>query len=432
MKPSFLAGGLAVLALSLPCAAQELDPSTLPGIPEPKVEVKGDPPRKVTLPEYDPPCPPAVIVEPTIVGIPVTGPEYPHLWADFDALLWWMKANNFSGPLVTTIRAPEDLAATVTAGGLADPNAAVLFGDQPFRRDPQAGGRLTVGAALDPEGSIAFEASGFYLPLQVERFFARSDAAGNPALALPFIDVFPGPPVETAAIIAGPFNGGVRTGFVLINNGTELWGADANLVKALGYGWFGEFDLLAGVRYLQLRDILTIDAATDGGGSTDDRFETRNEFVGGQLGLRHVLEGEWWRVQTTAKFALGDSHQTLDINGTSGLPLTAAGVTLPGGFYTAGSNIGRTHTDRLAFVQETGVNLTYKMTDCVQLTVGYTFLYWNHVYRSGNQIDRSINPALNPAFSVVVPPGGPQQPQRLNAESSFWAQGINLGFRVTF
>src|SRR5262249_10839807 len=97
-----------------------------------------------------------------------------------------------------------------------------------------------------------------------------------------------------------------------------------------------------------------------------------------------------------------------------------------------GSNIGRTHTDRLAFVQETGVNLTYKMTDCVQLTVGYTFLYWNHVYRSGNQIDRSINPALNPAFSVVVPPGGPQQPQRLNSETSFWAEGINRGFRVTF
>src|SRR5262249_22462460 len=141
---------------------------------------------------------------------------------------------------------------------------------------------------------------------------------------------------------------------------------------------------------------------------------------------------EYWRVQTTVKFGLGDSHQTLDINGTSGLPLFAAGVTLPGGFYTASSNIGRTSADRLAFVQETGVNLTYKMTEHVHLTVGYTFLYWNKVFRSGNQIDRSINPALNPAFSVTVPRGGPASPQRLEAESSFWAQGINLGFRITF
>jgi len=83
-------------------------------------------------------------------------------------------------------------------------------------------------------------------------------------------------------------------------------------------------------------------------------------------------------------------------------------------------------------MQETGVNLTYKYNDKVQLTVGYTFLFWNRVLRSGNQIDRNLNPALNPAFSVLTAPGGPASPQRLNAESEFWAQGINLGLRFAW
>jgi hypothetical protein len=387
--------------------------------------------RRVTLPSCDAPCPPAVVVEPTLVGLPVTAAAYPRVWADFDALCWWLKGNNINAPLITSIRTPEDLAATATAGGLADPNAFVLFGNQTFANDAHPGGRITVGVALDTEGTLALEGSGFYLPLEVNRFTAASDATGTPALAVPFVDVFPGTPVETAAIIAGPFNGGVRTGSIIIGDGTDMWGAELNLVKGISYDGCGEFDFIAGVRYLHLRDNLTIDAVTNGVGSTHDRFETRDNFYGGQLGLRYVLEGEWWRLQATAKFALGDTHEALEISGSSSGPTFSP--RLPGGLYTASSNIGTGTEQRFGFVQETGVNLTYKMTDCVQLTLGYTFLYWDKVFRSGNQIDRNINPALNPMFSATVPAGGgPASPQRLNAESSFWAQGVNLGLRIAF
>jgi len=87
MKPSFLAGGLFVLALALPCQAQLPDPSSLPGLPEVKPEANGRNPRNVTLPECPAPTPMIVMDEPVLVGIPVTPPEYPRVWAEFDYLL---------------------------------------------------------------------------------------------------------------------------------------------------------------------------------------------------------------------------------------------------------------------------------------------------------------------------------------------------------
>ena len=43
-----------------------------------------------------------------------------------------------------TLKAPEDLGSSATAGSLADPNAVVLFGDENVRKDPQAGGRVRI------------------------------------------------------------------------------------------------------------------------------------------------------------------------------------------------------------------------------------------------------------------------------------------------
>jgi hypothetical protein len=426
MKSSFLAGGLALLALSLPARAQDCMPPPPYSVPEPPSQAP-----------YNPPPQPAIVLErDTLVGIPCCGPDYPRVWADFDFLLWWLKPNAISVPLITSTHTPEDLAANLTAGGIADPNAFVLFGVQNFGNEASYGGRLTFGVAMNTDGSQYIEASGFFLPTEADHFNAQSNAGnGNPALGLSYIHVFPGPPTESAAIVAGPFNGGLLSGYVQIANQTEMWGAEANFYNLIASRCYGDFYFLAGGRFIYLKDDLSIEAVTnppDGRGSTLDVFKTRNDFYGGQVGLRHVLENEWWRLQTTVKFGFGETHETLDISGSSVLPPVSAGSTLPGGFYTASSNIGQTTQNRFGFVEETGVNLTYKMCDNVQLTLGYTFLFWNNVYRTGNQIDRNINPALNPAFSPFTPAGGPAVPARLNAESSFWAQGVNVGLHIAF
>jgi Putative beta barrel porin-7 (BBP7) len=430
MKSSALTAGLALLALALPSLAQEVAPE--PNLPDFSncLPLYGKP-VPCQDPNQIPPCPPAIVVEEP-VGIPVTPPKFPRVWVDGEYMLWWLRPNYINAPLVTSTRAPENLASSVSAGGLDDPNTVVLFGEQNSRVDPQMGGRLTANVALDTEGSVVLQASGFYLPLQVERFFAQSNAAGQPALALPFNQVSLGTPVETSSVIAGPFNSGILHGDVLINNGTEMWGGELNLMSLLACTWVGEFDMIYGARYLYLRDYLTIDTNSDSGSVTHDSFDAKNSFYGGQVGLRYVLDCEYFRLEWTSKFALGDTNELLDITGASHLPTFAAGSTLPGGFYTASSNLGRTSTNRFGFVYEDTVNLVWKVSDCVQLMVGYDYLYWNHVYRSGNQVDHNLNPSLNPALSVITPAGGQAAPERFNAQSDFWAQGITAGVRISF
>ena len=168
-------------------------------------------------------------------------------------------------------------------------------------------------------------------------------------------------------------------------------------------------------------DYLTIDTASDDGSATHDSFDAKNAFYGGQVGLHYMLDGEYFRLEVTSKFprwATPTNYWT-----SPAYPVCrpyAAGSTLPGGLYTASSNIGRSSTNRFGFVYEDAVNLVWKVSDCVQLMVGYDYLYWNDVYRSGNQVDHNLNPALNPALSVITPAGGPAARQRLNAQSDFW------------
>lgn len=462
MKSSALVAGLALLALVLPCSAQEIVPPSLPagppGLPAAPPSLPAGPsslptgpgmpppadPRKVEVPQNPdlvPPSMPAMVLDDNVlVGIPVTPPEYPHVWMDVEGVLWWLRPNRVDVPLVTTTRSLEDLATSFSSAGLNDPNAAVLFGNQNFRQDVTVGGRVRFGAALDTEATEAFEASGFYVPWQVERaYFQSSDANGNPALALPYNSVLPASPGETSGIVAGLFNGTFLHGSVLVDNGTTMWGAEANYTKMLCCSRWGEFDGIVGVRYLRLEDYLDIDAetnATDGGGSTHDRFETRDSFYGGQIGVRHVLDFDNWRIETCAKVAVGDTNEVLDISGSSTLPASVAGAAghqLPGGFYTASSNIGKTSTNRCGFVNEDTFNVSYKLTDNVQFTVGYTFLYWDRVFRSGDQIDHNLNPSLIPAFAPTISgTSGPANPQRLNTESTFWAEGISFGVRIAF
>jgi hypothetical protein len=438
MKSSALVAGLALLALVLPCSAQEVVPPSLPADSPPSAD-----PRNVEVKNLDmaPPSMPAMVLDDNVlVGIPVLPPEFPHVWLEVNGILWWLRPNFVNVPLVTTTRSLEDLATSFSSGGVNDPNAAVLFGNQNFRQDVTVGGQVRFGAALDAEATEAFEASGFYLPWQVERAnFVSSNANGNPALALPYNSVLPSAPGETSGVVAGLFNGTFLHGSVLIDNGTTMWGAEANYTKMLCSSRWGEFDGIVGVRYLRLEDYLDIDAetnATDGGGSTHDRFETRNSFYGGQIGIRHVLDFENWRIETCAKVAVGDTNEVLDISGSSTLPASVAGAAghqLPGGFYTASSNIGQTSANRCGVVNEDTFNVSYKLSDHVQFTAGYTFLYWDRVLRSGDQIDHNLNPSLNPAFApTVTTPGGPANPQRLNTESTFWAQGINFGVRFAF
>jgi hypothetical protein len=94
-----------------------------------------------------------------------------------------------------------------------------------------------------------------------------------------------------------------------------------------------------------------------------------------------------------------------------------------GGLLVLPSNSGRFSSDRLGFASEVGLTLGYQLTDHVQLTVGYSFLYLTDVLRPGGQIDLAVNP------SQLLPGtlAGVRRPIFTPHSTDVWAQGINFG-----
>ena len=134
-------------------------------------------------------------------------------------------------------------------------------------------------------------------------------------------------------------------------------------------------------------------------------------------------------IDLTGKVALGVSQQRVNI---SGLSQDAAGNTLPGGLRALTSNIGHFTRDRFSVVPEIGVNLSYHVTDRLRAFVGYDFLYWSNVVRPGDQIDRTLDVTLIPAFAPNVQPAGQNRPAVPFRDTDFWVQGLQLGLEFNF
>ena len=79
---------------------------------------------------------------------------------------------------------------------------------------------------------------------------------------------------------------------------------------------------MAGFRYVDLRETLNISTVSSDiltvpntVLSQSDQFNTRNQFYGGQLGGRINWQYDRFVLDLTGKLALGDTHQTVDIQG---------------------------------------------------------------------------------------------------------------------
>ena len=162
-----------------------------------------------------------------------------------------------------------------------------------------------------------------------------------------------------------------------------------------------------------------------------DFFGTSNSFYGGQLGLRGLFQFNRLQLELTTKVALGSNQEIATIRGATLInttPLTAANA----GLLALASNSGRYYRDEFAAIPEVGINLGFRVTDNIQLFVGYTFVYWANVLRPGDQIDTSLNANLIPTSNTFGAGGGPARPTVPLHESNFWVQGLNVGFEVRY
>jgi hypothetical protein len=335
-------------------------------------------------------------------------------------LMWWNKAGS-APPLVTT--SPVDTP-QAQAGVLGQTGTSILFGNS-LDFGTASGGRFTAGVWLAPCELSALEATYFFLGNTSAKFNQTSD--GTTILARPFFNV------ETAAqdavLIAYPH---FSSGTVNVSASTELQSADLVFRRAIAQYPNMRFDVLAGYRYAQLHEDLTVNTsltsplfAPGTTIQTFDSFGVSNQFNGAELGVSSQSQTCGWTLGLMAKLALGGTRSVVTIDGTTtttGTPTTA------GGLLAQPTNLGRFERNDFTVIPELGVTLGYELTPRVRATVGYTLFYWSNVARPGDQIDTNLNPSQ---FSGGTLAGMPSPEFRLTT-TDYWAQGLSFGFDCRF
>lgn len=360
-------------------------------------------------------------------------------------LLWSLKGDTL--PVLVTSGSPTDQ----IPGAVGQPGTSILFGGSDVADRWHSGGRFTLGYWLDGCKPLALEGSFFWLGPRGASFAAASSAQGSPVLARPFLSLnprqgFPTPPYRDAEQVTFP---GLATGSIQVATQTRLGGAEANLLCNLCCDCGYRLDLLAGLRYLELNENLIVtegpitllgisqgEAMVGDLVVVQDRFATRNQFYGGQLGAAARYFWDRWYVDVRGKLALGLNHQTITISGNQ-LILRQGGtgsvLSFPqGGLLALPSNSGRFSRDRFAVVPEIGLNVGYLLTDNLRIFVGYSFLYWPNVVRPGQQVDLVVDRSQIPNQPVRVVATSLRRPAVLFRESDFWAHGVNLGLELRF
>jgi hypothetical protein len=357
---------------------------------------------------------------------------YGRFWVNTEALLWWFKGERLP-PLVTTSPAgtPQN-----QAGVLGADSTTVLFGNSAVNTNPQGGWQINTGYWLDCNRRWGIEGNFFMLSTQTTRFSAASN--GDPILARPFFDAVANQNASEIVAFPGVANGSVSASAVT----TGLIGAGALFRANLCCGCCYRIDWLGGYRYLNFSDRLNIDETVTNTNSANfivpgttlavgDRFATRNLFNGFNTGLSAQFQRGPWALQGLATIAVGDNHRVVDIDGATTVTVPGMpSVTNAGGLLALPSNIGHFSSDHVAVIPQFGANLYYQITPWLRANVGYTFLLWPQVIRSGDAIDTTVNPNLLPPANSPVT--GPIHPVFTGGTSTFWAQGISAGLQLRF
>jgi len=346
-----------------------------------------------------------------------------------ELLLWWPTAQPLP-PLVTASRsgAPPIL---------GDPGTALLIGNRAIASQDIAGGRFTLGWAVNNAQTLGFELVYFFLGSRTLDETVRG--LNNPqarSLGIPFLNATTGR--EDVFPLAAP---GVSTGSVFVSTTTRVQGAEANIVANLADGRAFRLNGLVGYRFFQVHEGLTVEqmrvrfGAPSTFGPIYDQFDAHNRFHGGQLGLHADITGEWVFCELTGKVALGRTFEVVKIDGaTSAYAPVLGGVApvqySPGGVLALPSNIGRTTENAFAVVPEGTFKIGIKLGDSGRFFVGYNFIYLSDAVRPGDQVDRTVNPAQIPALN----PTGfvADRPRALLNRSDFWAQGLIIGLETRY
>jgi hypothetical protein len=356
-----------------------------------------------------------------------------RVWLQGEYLLWKMKANQFP-PLLTV--GPLEANGIVGAPGTATLGGAAL--DDTVHN----GGRFTAGGWITEYQGFGLEANIFFLDSKRVAVDVPSPTTPNTELTRPYFNVLTSTPSSLLVAFPGSVTGTVTgTTNTMCSGSSRLWGSGLDFIVNLCCAPAYRLDLLLGYRYLYLSDTFTFTetqqfAQIFGGNFFNliDNFSTSNLFNGGDFGLRLDWRlGRYAQLRLLGKVAIGASDETSNVRGATSVtnPVLANGLTtVEGGFLALPSNSGHFTCEQFAVVPEFGINLDVQLTSCLRAWIGYTFLYWSNVARTGEQVNIAINPLEVPAIAAGSLVAIPRQNSVSNTD--FFAHGLTLGLELRY
>lgn len=376
-----------------------------------------------------------------------------RFWMQNEATLWWVQGMHTPALLASS---PPGTPGR-QAGQLDLPGAQIASGFETVNTDTRVGYKLRMGGWLDDANRIGLEGNFFATSALGTSFGIGS--GGSPILGRPIQNAVTNAqssiPIAAPDVASGAFtmtasSSGLIGAGVWLRENICCSGQPFNTCRlcdpGCGPGGCGggaspdhyfRIDSLLGYRYLRLADRLVIaddvtnqvDLPSGVAGSRTrsiDQFSTTNNFHGVDLGLISQVQRGAWNLEVISKVALGYQNAAVSINGArtiSGPDGTL--TTLPGGRLTQPTNINEYGRTSPTVVPEFGVKLAYQFRPNLRAYVGYTFLYWYHVVRAGDQVDVGVNRDLLSA----TPPTNPdlRRPTHLFVDNDIWAQAISFG-----
>jgi hypothetical protein len=360
-----------------------------------------------------------------------------HGWVHAEGLTWFQSGMSLP-PLVSTSPTGTPRAA---AGVLGQQGTSVLFGgNDEAMTDATGGFRIRFGTWLGAIPGLGLEGEYVGLSERTDSFFDQSTGApGSLILARPFFNILSGQ--NDSELISFP---GVVRGNIGVDMTNELRGAAFRFRRQIccstGCGFSDwacqtvpvstRLDLTAGYRFWQLGESVGIReelTSLESPGSFDitDRFETRNQFNGPEIGVVWQGRRGWWSLDALARVAFGNVLQTVNIDGSTSITENNVTTDYDSGFLAQRTNIGTFQRDRFTMVPELGLNLGYQVTRRLRATFGYSLIYWGNVVRPGDQIDLDVN--TNLLAPEVTPFTGPLRPQFQFQQTDYWVQGLSYG-----
>ena len=351
-----------------------------------------------------------------------------RFWVRGEFLAWWSKGFA-TPPLLTT--SPTGTAES-QAGVLGEAGTSVLFGGKELSGGFRPGERISFGTWLGNSQTWGVEASYLQLSRQTEYF--NASGVSLPILARPFFNSETGQ--QDAQIVNYP---GQQGGTFSSAVATELQVAEVLVRKNLNRQPGLEFDLVGGYRYQQLEDHLAVDDVLTFSGTQSafpagsvvqqsDRFDTRNVFQGGVLGVSTSLRREGWTFDTLLKVAVGQTHSRVAISANRYDDSRTDGNVAPrrpAGFAQQHRRVRQQSVLGRAGI---GPDLGLRFLAAVAGDPGLRL----RLLEQRGPARRSDRPEHRPA--AISPPAitNAARPEFSLHTSDYWVQGLNLGLDLRF